>query len=87
METTVEIDKLEIAKWLLNLEDNETLKEIDLLMKQHIKPKFDPAYEATLSDEEKIKYWKEIGYTIDEARRMTLERMAKWGEKKKQIIN
>lgn len=81
MGTTVEIDKLEIAKWLLNLEDNETLKEIDLLMKQHTKPKFDPAYEATLSDEEKIKYWKEVGYTIDEARRISKAKIAKWGER------
>jgi len=69
MDTVVEIDKLEIAKWLINLEDKETLREVALLMKQHTKPRYDAAYEATLSDEEKVKYWQEVGITGDELKK------------------
>lgn len=77
------IDKLELAKWLINLEDKETLEEVALLMKQHTKPKYDPIYEATLSDEEKVKYWREVGYTVDEARQILFARISKWPQKKR----
>lgn len=83
MGTDVATDKLEIAKWLINLEDEETLKEVALLMKQHTKPKYDAAFEATLSDDEKVKYWQEVGYTLDESKKRILDRIAKWKEKVK----
>ena len=83
MDTVVEIDKLEIAKWLINLEDKETLREVALLMKQHTKPRYDAAYEATLSDKDKVKYWQKVGYTLEESRQRTLNRIAKWPEKAK----
>ncbi|MGC4129636.1 MAG: hypothetical protein QM564_08795 [Bergeyella sp.] len=81
--TAPKIDKLEIAKWLINLEDKETLEEVALLMKQHTKPKYDPIHEATLSDEEKVKYWREVGYTTEDSRQRALNRIAKWAEKKR----
>lgn len=82
METIIEIDKLEIAKWVINLEDKETLKEVALLMKQHTKPKYDAAYEATLSDEEKVKYWQEVGITGDELFNSVAEHIKTWPWKK-----
>ena len=81
MKTATEIDKLELAKWLINLEDKNILKEIELLMKQHSKTKYDADYEATLSDEEKVIYWKETGHSIEEARRISKEKIAKWKER------
>ena len=81
--TDIKVDKLEIAKWLINLEDKETLEEVALLMKHHSKPKYDPTYEATLSDDEKLKYWREVGYTAKDSRQRALNKIEKWEERKK----
>ncbi|MDE1193482.1 MAG: hypothetical protein PW786_15250 [Arachidicoccus sp.] len=66
MESDVAINKLKITKWIIDLEDKSVLEKVERLMKENKKPEYDAAYEATLSDEEKVKYWQEVGISGDE---------------------
>ncbi|ANI88055.1 hypothetical protein A9P82_01190 [Arachidicoccus ginsenosidimutans] len=82
MDTIVEIDKLEIAKWLINLEDKSTLEKVARIMKESNKPKYDAAYEATLSDKEKVVYWQEVGISGEEFFNNVIEHIRAWPWKK-----
>lgn len=42
------------------------------------KPRYDAAYAATLTGEEKIAYWRKVGYTEEESKQRLFARMAKW---------
>lgn len=64
--TTLAAEKQKITTWINSLEDKHILDQIAQLMNQSNKPPYDPVYEATLSDEEKVAYWKEIGISGDE---------------------
>jgi agmatine/peptidylarginine deiminase len=55
-----------MTKWLINLEDKTMLQKVACLMNENKKPKYNPEYEATLSEKEKIAYWQKVGITGDE---------------------
>ncbi|HEX5154337.1 MAG TPA: hypothetical protein VFW07_22975 [Parafilimonas sp.] len=66
MDTDVAMTKLELAKWIIDLEDKNTLEKVACLMNENQKTKYDPAYEATLSQEEKVAYWQQVGISGEE---------------------
>jgi hypothetical protein len=71
-------DRKEIIDWVSQLEDKRLLSKITLLMYENTRPKYDAAYAATLTSEEKITYWKKIGYTPEEARKISKAKIAQW---------
>lgn len=81
MKTSITASKKEILDWVNRLEDKHLLAKITLLMYENSKPQYDPVHAATLTDEEKIIYWKQAGYTPEEARKISKAKIAQWFNK------
>ena len=57
MDTNVAINKLELTKWIINLEDKNVLDEIMRLMKNKKETHFYSEEEARRISKEKISKW------------------------------
>ena len=60
---TLAIEKRKITMWVNSLQDKSVIDQIIKLMNS---TSFDAKYEAKLSDEEKLAYWKKTGLSGDE---------------------
>ena len=82
MKTTLEVNKRKVTDWVNALEDEKLLdKVLQLMSESSTKPRYDAAYAATLTDEEKIAYWKEVGISGEESKRRLLSRIDQWRSK------
>lgn len=68
MERTMATDKQKITDWVNRLEDKQLLNKVKQLMYES----YDAAFIATLSDEEKVAYWSEIGISGEELKKRLL---------------
>lgn len=81
MKTPIIASKKEIIDWVNQLEDKRLLSKITLLMYENSRPQYNASYAATLTDEDKVEYWKKVGYTPDEARKISKAKIAQWFNK------
>ena len=78
MGMSLTIEKQEITNWINRLEDKSVIDRIYQFMKDFEKPRYDAVYAATLSDDERIAYWRKVGYTAEESKQRLLERIKEW---------
>ncbi|MCD9854395.1 hypothetical protein LUD75_06745 [Epilithonimonas sp. JDS] len=60
---TLASEKRKITNWINSLQDRNVIDQIIKLMNSE---SLDADYEAKLSDEEKVAYWKKVGISGDE---------------------